>query len=768
MNKGFKTDQKLSKMPELLAPAGDFQAFLGAINAGADAVYLAGDMFGARAYAKNLSKKEILDALLYAHLRQKKVYLTVNTLTKNYEGKLLYDFLKPFYFAGLDGVIVQDFGVFSFLHKVFPDLPLHVSTQMSITGALGAKALKEMGASRIVPARELTLKEIEEINALGIETECFIHGSMCYSYSGQCLFSSFLGGRSGNRGRCAGPCRQPYSCENSKKESYLLSLKDLCTLQMLPKLIDAGISSFKIEGRMKAPAYAAGVTEIYRKYIDLYASLESFQDYKVEEKDLQTLKSLYLRTDLQSGYYEKTKGRDMVSMHSPSYNKTDDELLKNLTEKYCRNKIPVSIPVQVSFVTGEKSKAEIITDNPEYAGPIPARIACTGEEVQKALNAPIRESDLKKRFQKSSNGFVSFDIEKLELSEDAFLPVGSVNALRRNLEQAFEEAFEAQYANREIEMNSEEFFSTPKTPGAGTSKAGTSGDIIPNIETPDAESLTANTKPLFRIFISTFEQLEYIAKSVHEEDSICIPVHFFNPSFFEKTDKILAGSPTEQFYAVLPSVLRSANLPSLDAAFSNIQKCRKKCAGYYVSQPDSWMYLKEAGVQKDCIFGDLALYSANSESVTLFADKLNSYTASVELSGAELRTLNLKCAQIMIYGRIPLMQSANCILNTTNACRKEEGFTFIKDRTRANFPVYTHCTEKICYNTIYNSVPLSLHKFMNEIFSLHANALQIRFTNESTAECESVYGLFHSLRCGEKAISDPYPFTNGHYNKGVL
>lgn len=261
------------KNVELLSPAGNYESFLGAINAGADAVYLGGTKFGARAYADNFTEEEICKAIFYAHLFQKKVYLTVNTLMKNPEMDELYDYLSPFYEAGLDGVIVQDLGVFMFIREHFPHLALHVSTQMTITGVNGAKLLKELGAERIVPARELSLEEIIKMKQeTGLEIETFIHGAMCYCYSGQCLFSSILGGRSGNRGRCAGPCRLPYQIGTDKKNDveYPLSLKDMCTLEILPDLIEAGIDSFKIEGRMKKPEYAAGVTSIYRKYIDLY------------------------------------------------------------------------------------------------------------------------------------------------------------------------------------------------------------------------------------------------------------------------------------------------------------------------------------------------------------------------------------------------------------------------------------------------------------------------------------------------------------------
>ena len=272
--RGIMTD--FSKV-ELLAPAGSYEAFQAAIGAGADAVYLGGPDFGARAYAKNFTQEELVRAIRTAHIHGRKLYLTVNTLLKNRELKeRLYDSLKEVYEEGLDGVIVQDMGVLRFIRNTFPDLPVHASTQMTVTGPEGMKFLESLGVTRVVPARELSIKEISDMHkASPIEIETFIHGALCYSFSGQCLMSSILGGRSGNRGRCAQPCRLPYQTGepgkhfSKEKESCPLSLKDICTLDILPEIIEAGVMSLKIEGRMKQPEYTAAVTGIYRKYLDI-------------------------------------------------------------------------------------------------------------------------------------------------------------------------------------------------------------------------------------------------------------------------------------------------------------------------------------------------------------------------------------------------------------------------------------------------------------------------------------------------------------------
>lgn len=264
-----------NRQVEVLAPAGSMECLKAAILNGADAVYLGGDMFGARAYAGNFNKEELCEAIAYAHLFGKKIFLTINTLVKEKELGELVDFLMPYYEKGLDAVIIQDLGVLRTVRKHFPDLEIHASTQMTITDVYGARFAKKMGAKRVVPARELSLKEIRAIKEdTGLDMECFVHGALCYCYSGQCFMSSLLGGRSGNRGRCAGTCRLPFTLKGQKrsKNAYPLSLRDLCTIKDLPQILDHGVDSLKIEGRMKGPRYVGEVTRIYRKYVDLYLS----------------------------------------------------------------------------------------------------------------------------------------------------------------------------------------------------------------------------------------------------------------------------------------------------------------------------------------------------------------------------------------------------------------------------------------------------------------------------------------------------------------
>lgn len=416
---------------ELLSPVGSYDALVGVLNAGADAVYLAGREYGARAYAENLSNEELVSAIRLCHIFNVRVYLTVNTLLKESELSSLHDFLRPLCDAGLDGVIVQDIGVMRYINREFPRLNIHASTQMSVTGAYGARLLKKYNVTRIVPARELSLNEIKAIKEeADIEVETFIHGAMCYCYSGQCLLSSLLGGRSGNRGRCSQPCRLPYKSKENGiyKDTYLLSMKDMYTLKLIPELISAGIDSFKIEGRMKKPEYAAGVTHIYRKYIDRYYSGET---YETEKEDEALLKNLYIRNDTSEGYFYRHNAASMLTFTSPAYNGASDEVLKEITDRFINKAPKREISAEVYIKKGERAALKLTADN--------IRVEYTGDTVSEAKNAPLSEGSIRERISKT--GETPFEIKTLRVITDgkSFMPVKELNALRREAVSALEE-----------------------------------------------------------------------------------------------------------------------------------------------------------------------------------------------------------------------------------------------------------------------------------------------------------------------------------------
>ncbi len=407
-------------VPEILAPAGTYEAFEAALSAGCDAVYAGGSLYSARAYAGNLSEGEFIKALDRAHLFGKKIYLTLNTLLKETEaGDALQRFIMPLYKAGLDAVIVQDMGVFSVIKDSFPDLPVHASTQLGITSAYGASLAKELGFERVVCGRELTLTEIISIRSKAdIEIETFVHGAMCYAYSGKCLFSSFAGGRSGNRGRCAQPCRKVYelTADNDLPlkegvKEHIMSLKDMCTIKELPYLIDAQIDSFKIEGRMKNPSYVALTTQTYKNARDLYIKLKgnktSFDDLspgarkeylRQTEEYMNDLKDIYNRGGFSSGYFftegsfagaesdnvvTDVASRTMLSPLRPSHAGLETGTIK----KVCAPDVSIALTRDVNkgdvlelIGVGEKSGVELTCNVSGKAGDV---ISLKGKELKR-------------------------------------------------------------------------------------------------------------------------------------------------------------------------------------------------------------------------------------------------------------------------------------------------------------------------------------------------------------------------------------------------
>ena len=489
---------------EVLAPAGSLDIMKAVVAAGADAIYLGGNMFGARAFANNFNDEELICAIEYAHLFGRKVYLTVNTLLKSREiENSLIEYLIPFYEAGLDAVIVQDMGVLNLIRKHFPDMDIHASTQMTQTGVYGSRLLKELGATRIVTSREMNLQEIKQLHErLDVEIESFVHGALCYCYSGQCLLSSFNGGRSGNRGRCAQPCRMPYDVYdngekiNNRNNSYALSPKDMCALQILPDVIESGVYSLKIEGRMKNVTYAAMVTHIYRKYVDMYLE-RGRKGFKVDKQDIDDLSDIYNRGAFTTGYYDSVKGKKMMSLGRPNHMGT--ECLKvvsnkagRITFKALKNvnrgdvfeidkehsfesgadvaagqtfvvNLPKKYPLYEGRIVNRMNNAKIkayIADN--YVGTTPKlhvdmklsvrknenisltvmydgiEKTCTGEIVTEAQSRPASEEELVKNLKKTGDTCFVVEDAEVQLDDGVFVPVGWIKELRRNVLEQLE------------------------------------------------------------------------------------------------------------------------------------------------------------------------------------------------------------------------------------------------------------------------------------------------------------------------------------------
>ena len=846
-------------LPELLAPAGSRKAFLGAVKAGADAVYLGGEKFGARAYAENFTREDIIESVRAAHLLGKKVYLTLNVLTKESELEDTVSFAEELYEQGLDGAIVQDIGVLAKLHARCPGLALHASTQMSVTGPESVRFLKKLGVKRVVPARELSLKEIRILKEEEpIEVESFIHGAMCYAYSGRCLMSSFLGGRSGNRGRCAGTCRLPYRILDSSGQNmplikeagsgsarnmpsqkgkgsknadrsippqkgkgqngagrsiplsagkapqstartvrdltYPLSMRDMCVLEILPDLIDAGIDSFKIEGRMKSPHYAAGVSALYRKYIDRYVEWDAAgrkTPWKVEAEDMRRLRSLYLRTDLSTGYYYKRNGRDLLTITEPGYAGTDDDLLTEIEQKYLKDLPKREITGKAVFVPGEPARFTVYAAGlPESGGPVrndlPGSVQAevTGEIVQAAQKRPMEADEIEKRLRKTGDAFFTFTDLEVEVSGGVFLPVASLNALRRDALEALEEKI--------LEKGDAERRQILPDPGSGDhiSEDPPEAELF---ETELSEAETHETDPpeagppetarqcgpSVWALVTTLPQLRAAQRcgvgTVIVEDT-------------PQITKALTEAERSEMYAALPYVMRRNSLEAVRRLISGGYK------GVLVRNLEELTLLSECGFAGK-IAADSALYQWNTAAREVLLRECDVISLGWELSAKDMQPLveGTKDRQILnVYGRIPMMITAGCVKKTAGVCGRmenssaessraerkrtessgaESDFFYVEDRKGIRFPVRCDC--KYCGNVIYNSLPQSLHTFAarKDSLAMRTAVWLCIFTNESGDETESVL-RWYKAAAGAGEIPDPAgavkDYTTGHYKKSAL
>ena len=403
---------KDKKMPELLAPAGSREAFEAAIEGGADAIYIGGASFNARINAKNFSSDELSDAVRLAHTYGVKVYQTINIMTLDREMSELEQTVINSANAGVDAFIVSDLGAAARIHRILPDMPLHASTQMSIHNAEGAKLLENYGFSRVVPARELSREDISSlVKNNPLEVEIFIHGAMCVSHSGQCLFSSLVGGRSGNRGLCAQPCRLPYSANGCKGcDKYPLSLKDMSLATHVREIIDSRVASLKIEGRMKSPEYVRGVTSIWRRLLD--------EGRDATRADIDELAALFSRGGFSDGYYEKRIDRKMLGVRSD-----EDKQASREIDKF--NKITRKIPLDIKARVIEGEPMDLTLSSCEK------KVTVTGEVAQKAINAPLNVDAVTRSMSKLGDSVFKLGNIEVELGEQVMVPVSQMNSLRR-------------------------------------------------------------------------------------------------------------------------------------------------------------------------------------------------------------------------------------------------------------------------------------------------------------------------------------------------
>ena len=797
---------------EILAPAGSYAAFRAALSAGADAVYAGGTRFGARAYAENFTEDELIQAIREAHFYGRKFYLTVNTLLKDSEISDLYDYLAPFYKNGLDAVIVQDMGVVEYIRTFFPELDIHASTQMTITGAFGAKFAESCGMTRIVPARELSLEEIRQIREqTNLEIECFVHGALCYCYSGQCLLSSLIGGRSGNRGQCAQPCRLPYTFDASsaRDSKYYLSPKDICTLEIIPDLVEAGIDSFKIEGRMKKPEYVAAVTAMYRKYTNQYLQ-NGRKDFHVSEEDRRILLDLYNRGGFSEGYYKTHNGREMISLDRPNhagvpalkvrYQKGRKLFATVLTELHPGDVLelsggkydhtmgtPASKGEEISFLVSKgicfpkgtvirrirneslisSIRKDIIEGNLQL--PVDGTLILkTGEPavlqvssgsihyqaeseemVQPARNQPTGEERIRAQLMKTGGSEFCFRNIQITMEENIFIPVQQINSVRRDALAGLKRKMLEEY-ERDNALPAKFF------------------DISENFtEASDTDRVWL---PSFSVSIDTLEQLNevmsYIRNEMSNENSLDIRRLYIDSTVLSDAAGIMAELRMKKIETavILPHIFRNQGGKYTNRSADQIKGLPVDAV--LIRNTEEFQFLKEHGFDKKMIL-DHNLYVFNRYSRIFWKNLgVTEFTAPVELNRSELADLGLSDCELEIYGYTPVMISAQCVLKTCGKCSKAPETHWITDRRGCRFPVRNDCRH--CYNVIYNNRPLFLAAEKTAISNLRPRMLRISFHIEDR---KKVYDVLHSaadaFSCRRDDPDPDFRYTQGHFRNGV-
>lgn len=698
---------------ELLAPAGSLEILKGVIESGADAVYVGGSMFGARAYANNFTEEELLEAIDFAHLRGVKVYLTVNTLIKNSEFSKLYDYLLPYYKRGLDAVIVQDLGVVKAIHEYFPSMEIHTSTQMTVTGADGVRFLSQFGVTRVVMAREVSLAEMKRIHEeTGMELEAFVHGALCYSYSGQCLFSSILGGRSGNRGRCAQPCRLPYTVEG-KKDEYILSLKDMCGIKALDKLHDAGVYSLKIEGRMKQLEYACGVVKYYRSYID--------SKKPVSDADYDRIKALGNRCGFTDRYYFDHNGSDMVTYVKPNF-------VSNAAEP-SPEKRKLSIEGELVLREGEPGSLTVKRGDVTYKASI--------EPVSAALKAPLDKKAAIDRINKTGDTDFEFSHIKAQIGENVFVPNGALNKLRRDAISGLCDKLLKKYYRNDARY-------------ADMSRLTALPEHVVKSDAAHDEAINDYTT-----ICSCMTRAQLDALISYE----CFDVFYLDFDMYDRNTLIQQFADdvkcltklNKKVYLMLPTIFRA---DSSDYFVSIAKELDKVIFEGFVVKNYEELYQTENLFTGKKVILDHNMYTFNDVSKSAFFEHgVSGDTVPLELNSREIMHRNNIGSQMIVYGYYPLMTTANCVHKNTKGCDKKQKLIYLKDRYNKSFAVCNNCKE--CYNTIYNSLPTMLTKNISKLKEAGIRSFRYSFTIEIPKQIKAVM---------DDKVAE---YTNGHYKRGV-
>ena len=779
---------------EILAPAGSMESLIASINKGADAVYLGGSKFSARAYASNFDNDNMIKAIDYAHSYGVKVYVTLNTILKENEIEEAVRYVGFLYEVGADAIILQDLGLFKRVREDYPDFEIHASTQMTIHNGEGALFFKEKGFHRIVLSRELSLEEIKYISKdLGIETEIFVHGALCISYSGQCLMSSMIGGRSGNRGRCAQPCRMEYTLKGNnsgEKKAYLLSPKDTCTIENMKDIIDSGTYSLKIEGRMKRPEYVAGVVDNYKKAVEkeIYKT-----DYNVSSGKRELLQ-LFNRGGFSTAYLKKNLGKDMMSFNHPRNTgvplgnilkdgeiilkedislgdgyrvkdtgftinkillkgkevkeakrgdkvkifptnyKVSDEIFKSLDKKLFSSLEDSLKPYNKKILVNAKVKFKVGEALELHIKYNDNDYVFKGEIVEKAEKKPLTKDRVIEGLLKSQD--LAFKINEVEFIdfEDGFIRISDLNNLRREALEGLQKSISKSYRRKRPNKN--------------------------KIESQDIKSKD-NIDMLYQCI--TKEQL----KALVEEgiDNIAVDIFNRDRDAVKMQDLVDEANKNNNinFYLKLPNIIKS----EYDKVINIIEKLKGSIKG---------LITVNAGIirryQKELyIIGDYKLNIINSEALKFYQKEIDIPTLSLELNRKEIKALlkgNKSNVQGLIYGKTELMISEYCPIGSTfgekssnkdcNLACTRDSFTLV-DRMKEKFRVMT---DIFCRSYIINPYPLNLIDEMDDLKSLGVNSFRVEFRDESYLEVKKVIKMINK----EIEINNS-EYTKGHYRRGI-
>ena len=800
---------------ELLSPAGDFECLKAAVQNGANCIYFGANLFSARAYANNFDDDELAKAIEYCKIRGVKTNLTLNILIKDNELESAFNVAKKAYESGIDAIIVQDLGLAKMLIKNFPDLPIHASTQMSVHNLQGVLELQELGFSRVVLSRELSIEEIEYIcENSNIEIECFIHGALCISYSGQCLFSSMIGGRSGNRGKCAQSCRLPYELiENEKTtldKGYLLSPRDLCSLDYLPRLINCGVKSLKVEGRMKSPEYVATVTRIYRKYINL---AKSNKPYKINEQDRKDLMQVFNRGNFSSGHLNPHANKNLIFSEKPNnmglflghvakYNPSKGLITLNLNEP-----IEIGDTIALEKETGTYTISELMTKNTNIKTANPNDFVTIGR-----MKGNIKVGD--KIYKMSSKqlttlAYSSFenDIQTKKIPLNCEVKIVKNSPISIHVSSACDlEIYRKLDIYCEIDAIPTDSIKHPLEKEKVISqitKTNNTPYYFKNIKIKlDENTFLPNIKALNELRRTALTLVEYFAKSkiqratnkefenmiyynkTNQEKSISlllnkinlnedytslqginniyIPLKFFTQKKYEQIINDLSNK--FNLYIYLPTIIKS-NYRNLLAA--NIEKTINtyNIKGFILSNISNFKFLKDFNTEN---FEFIANYTFNIFNQRTLAelDKLgiNKFTISPELDKSTIdKFLEISNQELICYGRTPLMNMNYCPLGKSNRCYPEctmkcntNNNYYLKDRLNLKFPIEPDNIQTV--STLYNSKITSIAP--NDFENI--TSLRIDILEENISEIQQI---IDTVNKGEKLKGTQY--TNANLNREI-